>query len=137
MKNRLEEIDYDDIYIKIDSLSDEIDNLNKKINIRNSSQMSYLLKQLSDEDLMDFFEENVEVYNLITKDHYFPLIRYLLLTGLVDENYWRYKGFFYDSDIGRNDNIYISRVLSGKNIENNFKLEKPEFVLEYLKLDDY
>lgn len=137
LKNRLEEIDYGDIYIKIDSLSDEIDNLNKKINMRNSSQMSYLLNQLSDEDLMDFFEENNEVYNLITKDHYFPLIRYLLLTGLVDENYWRYKGFFYDSDIGRNDNIYISRVLSGKNIENNFKLEKPDFVLEYLKLDDY
>ncbi|MFR9276172.1 hypothetical protein [Finegoldia magna] len=137
LKNRLEEIDYDDIYIKIDSLSDEIDNLNKKINMRNSSQMSYLLNQLSDEDLMDFFEENNEVYNPITKDHYFPLIRYLLLTGLVDENYWRYKGFFYDSDIGRNDNIYISRVLSGKNIENNFKLEKPDFVLEYLKLDDY
>lgn len=137
LKNRLEEIDYDDIYIKIDSLSDEIDNLNKKINMRNSSQMSHLLNQLSDEDLMDFFEENDEAYNLITKDHYFPLIRYLLLTGLVDENYWRYKGFFYDSDIGRNDNIYISRVLSGKNIENNFKLENPDFVLEYLKLDDY
>lgn len=60
-----------------------------------------------------------------------------MLSGLVDENYWRYKGYFHEGYLGHNDNIFINRVLSGKTVNNDFKLDKPSTVITYLEDVDY
>lgn len=137
LKSRLEEINFDDIYLRIDELNNEIKALNEKISSRNTNQMSELLNELNNQELSIFFEENVENKSPVVDDHYYDLFRHLLLSGLLDENYWAYKGYFYNSDIGKNDHIFISRVLSGKIIDNNFILDNPGSVLSYFNIDDY
>ena len=137
LKHRVEQIQHKDVNIRIDSLSNEIKELNKKISLRNSSQMKELLNELSEDKLSEFFEEDNENYKYIRTNHYYELIRYLLLSGLLDENYWSYKGYFYNSDISKNDHIFISRVLSGKKISNDFKLDNPCSIMGYLNKDDY
>lgn len=110
----------------------EMENLYEKIKIYKTKE---LLMQKDEEGLNEYFEE--KEYPTISNQHYFPLIRYLILTGLIDENYWRYKGFFHEGNLGKNDNIYINRVLSGKEIDNYFRLDNPSVVIQYLLNEDY
>lgn len=139
LEKRLKQIDYKDPIVKIDSLDKEIDELNKKIEKRYTAKMSRLLAELDDDELKKFFEEGLseEDENNITKSHYFNLVRYLFLSGLIDENYWIYKGYFYEGQLGKEDNKFINRVLSGNTIENNYHLNNPDVVMEYLNDKDY
>ena len=139
LEKRLKQIDYKDPIVRIDSLDKEIDELNKKIEERYTAKMSRLLAELEDDELKKFFEEGVSVEgeDNITKSHYFNLVRYLFLSGLIDENYWIYKGYFYEGQLGKEDNKFINRVLSGNTIENNYRLNDPDIVMEYLNDKDY
>lgn len=137
LKERLDQINYDNLDLKIKSLNNEIKDITIEINRRYTTKTSELLIELSDERLSQYFEENNKEFESVVKDHYFPLIRFLLLSGLVDENYWRYKGYFHEGFLGQNDNKFINRVLSGKVIKNDFKLDNASTVIEYLESLDY
>lgn len=136
LEKRLQYINYDDPIIKIESLEKEIEALNKKIKEKYITKMSKLLKELDSEDLDNFFEIK-ENKDGITESHYFDLIRHLILSGLIDENYWRYKGYFYEGELVKKDNLFISRVLSGNSIENSYVLNNPDIVMKYLNDRDY
>ena len=116
LRERLEQVNYNDFDVKIESLDEEIKNLNDEINRRHTAKTSDLLLELDEEALSLYFEEENKEFKEITENHYFPLIRVLMLSGLVDENYWRYKGYFHEGYLGHNDNIFINRVLSGKQL---------------------
>lgn len=137
LKKRLEQVDYDDFDIRIKKLNDEIKDLKEDIDRRYTTETSVLLAELDSESLEEYFEEKNNKYKEINQNHYFPLIRYLVLSGLVDENYWRYKGYFHEGYLGKDDNLFINRVLSGKPVKNNFKLNNPKLVIEYLTEIDY
>ncbi len=137
LRERLEQVNYNDFDVKIESLDEEIKNLNDEINRRHTAKTSDLLLELDEEALSLYFEEENKEFKEITENHYFPLIRVLMLSGLVDENYWRYKGYFHEGYLGHNDNIFINRVLSGKTVNNDFKLDKPSTVITYLEDVDY
>ncbi|HEC2152371.1 TPA: hypothetical protein R1908_000414 [Staphylococcus delphini] len=137
LKERLNQINYDDLDLKIESLDEEIKSLNGEISGRHTTKTSDLLLELDEGALSLYFEEENCEFKDITEHHYFPLIRVLMLSGLVDENYWRYKGYFHEGYLGHNDNIFINRVLSGKSVNNDFKLENPSTVITYLEDVDY
>lgn len=137
LKERLEQINYEDLDIKIKSLTDEIEKLKEALEEKHTFKTSDILAELDEEGLAIYFEENINRGMNIIENHYYPLIRYLVLAGLIDENYWRYKGYFYEGYIGRDDNIFINRVLSGKSIDNNFKLNDAIHVMSYLGEKDY
>ncbi|BAH16943.1 hypothetical protein [Macrococcoides caseolyticum] len=137
LKERLKQINYDDFDLKIESLDQEIKNLNVEINRRHTTKTCDLLLELDEGTLSLYFEEEKKEFKDITENHYFPLMRVLMLSGLVDENYWRYKGYFHEGYLGHNDNIFINRVLSGKSVNNDFELENPSIVITYLEDVDY
>lgn len=137
LKERLEQINYENLDLKIKSLDNEIDKLNEELGRRHTAKTSELLSELNEEGLSKYFYESKEEYKQVINNHYYSLIRFLLLSGLVDENYWRYKGYFHKGSLGKNDNTFINRVLSGKEIKNDFKLNNPETVTEYFEEKDY
>lgn len=137
LKKRLKQINYSDLDLKIKSLDDEILILKEDIKKRHTTRTYNLLSELDEEQLNFYFEEENENFKAIIENHYFPLIRFLLLNGLVDENYWRYKGYFHEGYLGQNDNIFINRVLSGKTVKNDMKLDNPSIVISYLEDVDY
>lgn len=137
LKNRLEQVNYGDFDLKIETLTAEIEELKEDIDRRHTTETSVLLAELDAKGLDDYFEEEKVDYKDIIDNHYFLLIRYLILSGLIDENYWRYKGYFHAGYLVKDDNVFINRVLSGKSIKNNFKLNNPKLVMEYLTDADY
>lgn len=75
--------------------------------------------------------------NNIIDSHYFPLIKYLILEGLIDETYWHYKGYFYDNSLGKNDTLFLKNILEGNKQDIYMKLENPLRVLKRLHQDDF
>lgn len=71
----------------------------------------------------------------ITKDHYFPLIRYMIVDGLIDESYCYYKGYFdlnENSALTPNDTIFIKSATQRINIDKFFEVNNPSKVLKHL-----
>ena len=82
--------------------------------------------------------DNFSVYNNnIFKDHYFPLIKFLILEGLLDETYWHYKGCFYTGSLGKNDTIYMKNLLEGKEQDVFMELENPIEIIDRLEKSDF
>lgn len=76
----------------------------------------------------------------ILESHYFPLIRVLILDGLLDETYWYYKGNFNvdrSNTLKRNDIIYVKGLKEGKELDIFLDVETPEQIINRLKLTDF
>lgn len=73
----------------------------------------------------------------LPSNHYFGLIRFLILDGLLDETYPDYLGYFYESSIGLNDEIFIRKLRSGDPLDEHLELDYPIAVKDKLNLRDY
>lgn len=76
----------------------------------------------------------------IVESHYFPLIRVLILDGLLDETYWYYKGNFNvdrSNILKRNDIIYMKGLKEGKTLDIFLDVETPNEIISRLKLSDF
>jgi hypothetical protein len=92
------------------------------------------LQMMNEEDVEKlFYEDN----DLITQNHYFSLIRFLVVEGLIDESYFYYRGCFYEGGLGVNDTIFIKNLLEAKNQDIDLNIENPIAVMERLKITDY
>lgn len=89
-------------------------------------------------------EQKDELFSIdgfdIVESHYFPLIRVLILDGLLDETYWYYKGNFNvdrSNTLKRNDIIYVKGLKEGKELDIFLDVETPEQIINRLKLTDF
>ena len=76
----------------------------------------------------------------IVESHYFPLIRFLIVDGLLDETYWYYKGNFNvdtSNILKRNDMIYMKGLKEGKALDIFLDVETPNEIISRLKLSDF
>lgn len=76
----------------------------------------------------------------IVESHYFPLIRFLIVDGLLDETYWYYKGNFNvdtSNILKRNDIIYMKGLKEGKALDIFLDVETPNEIISRLKLSDF
>lgn len=122
---------------KLSQLYLEKKSINDKI--QNSSTNRY--KEILELKTLDEINELFEIPNfIITKDHYFPLIRYLIIDGLLDETYWYYKGYF-DNDkqnvLKTNDVIFMKGLLEKTSLDVLFQVESPELIINRLTPSDY
>ncbi|MDE8163549.1 hypothetical protein PT107_08530, partial [Erysipelothrix rhusiopathiae] len=107
-----------------------------QIEIRDSDLLSIsnLLKRLDVDQRERLYLDND---NPIIKSHYFPLIKYLLNEGLIDETYWHYKGYFYENSLGKNDTLFLKNMLEGSKQDLFMKLENSELVFERMADEDF
>ena len=122
---------------KLSQLYLEKKSINDKI--QNSSTNRY--KEILELKTLDEINELFEIPNfIIIKDHYFPLIRYLIIDGLLDETYWYYKGYF-DNDkqnvLKTNDVIFMKGLLEKTSLDVLFPVESPELIINRLNPSDY
>lgn len=115
-------------------LSKERRNLEKTIRDRRIGLVRDQLELMSSEEVSKIFMEKEEI---ITQSHYFPLIRALILQGLIDETYWHYKGYFYNGSLCKNDTIFIKNLLEAKPQDIFLNIENPMEVIYRLDLTDY
>lgn len=97
-------------------LYERIDFLNKQIEEVEIYSYTKLIQNMNPEQIDNLFEDG----SRIVEDHYFPLIRFLIVDGLLDETYWYYKGNFnVDTNkvLKRNDVIFLKGLLEGKKLD--------------------
>lgn len=123
-----------DVKDRIIELSDERRKLEKTIRERRIGLVRDQLELMNSEEISDIFKVTEDT---ITQSHYFPLIRALIVQGLIDETYWHYKGYFYNGSLGKNDTIFIKNLLEAKPQDIFLNIENPMEVIYRLDLSDY
>lgn len=105
---------------------------------------SYLKDLITRENEKEIFEalvqENageVEAFLGIKRDPYFPLIKYLIRNGYIDETYHDYMTFFYENSISRQDKIFL-RSITDKNAKDyDYLLKDPKLVISKIRVTDF
>ena len=122
---------------KLSQLYLEQNSINDKIQISGANGYKEILELKTPDEINELFE----IPNfIITKDHYFPLIRYLIIDGVLDETYWYYKGYF---DIDKpnvlkiKDVIFMKGLLEKTSLDVLFPVESPELIINRLRPSDY
>ena len=119
---------------RIDELLKEKKTIEKKKRELSIYSVKDQLKILKVSEVNKVFAETEEA---ITQNHYFPLIRFLIMQGLIDETYWHYKGCFYQGSLGKNDTIFIKNLLESKTQDIFLDLENPMEVKNRLDAEDF
>ncbi|MGO5334124.1 YobI family P-loop NTPase [Enterococcus cecorum] len=117
-------------------LYERVDFLKKQIEEVEIYSYTKLIQNMNQEQMDTVFEYG----NRIVEDHYFPLIRFLIVDGLLDETYWYYKGNFnVDTNkvLKRNDVIFLKGLLEGKKLDIFLNLETPDEIANRLNDSDF
>lgn len=124
-------------YLELSELRSAIQKLKKEIRNVEIYTFKELISSMNSNERENLFLD--DTYK-ITKNHYFPLIRFLIADGLLDETYWYYKGNF-DVDtsktLKRNDVIYMKGLLEGKKIDVLLDVETPNEIIRRLDISDF
>lgn len=123
-----------DIIKEIEKLKSEKDSLAKEIVELKTISLKTLLSKLSTVKIDEYF---IADESKITSSHYFNLVKYLILDGLIDETYYLYKGLFYKGNLGVNDTIFMKNLLESTEQDIFFELENPKRVKSRLDIDDF
>ncbi|MDO4873237.1 MAG: hypothetical protein Q3964_03970 [Carnobacterium sp.] len=127
----------DVIKTQFKKMEDEEKEIIKKFGNVNKYKWKDIIKELSQDQRDNLFNNsNFE----ITKDHYFPLIRYLLVSGLLDESYWYYLTNFTkskESSLKINDLRFMKGLLEGSNLDLFLDIDSPDKILKRLTSEDY
>ena len=78
--------------------------------------------------------------DFIVKKHYFPLVRFLVLEGLIDETYYYYRAHFDSKVEGllkSKDKIFLKDLYSGISLDIFLDVETPSEIINRLQESDY
>lgn len=120
---------------KLEELNEEKIKLNKKIEQAKLYNPKELLSVMNPKKIDEIFACNNDIEN-----QEFPLVRYLIIEGLLDETYWYYKGSFDINDsktLKKNDRIFMKGLLGKTNMDVFLPIESPNEILNRLNPEDY
>lgn len=83
-----------------------------------------------------FTTDNEELKN----NHYFGLIRFLIVEGLLDETIWYYRGCFdfeKSAVLKKNDVIYLKGLLESQGLGAFYPVETPGAIIDRLTASDF
>ena len=138
-KERKDTIDkaYEDKNFQIKLLEEKIKEISIKIKKIDIYSYVEILSNMNSEDRENIFTNTT---NKIIEDYYFPLIRFLISDGLLDETYEYYKGKFnFDKSklLSKNDVIYLKSLYESKVLDVKYKVNNPKEILSRLSMRDY
>lgn len=73
----------------------------------------------------------------IKESDYFPLIKFLIRNGHIDETYADYMTYFYENSISRIDKIFLRSITDKKAKPYRYELHSPEAIFTRLKPTDF
>lgn len=65
------------------------------------------------------------------------LLKYLLLNGYLDENYYQYTSLFHAGRLSKNDNDYLITVRNFEQLPITHRIDNPKEVVSELRLTDF
>lgn len=126
---------------QIEKLKIEVQELqNKKTIIENSRLQAIITKESIDTIFNVIFVNEIGEENKfveIKASPYFPLIKYLVRNGYIDETYPDYMTYFYENSLSRIDKIFLRSVTDEIPKEYSYSLKNPKLVLSRLRVVDF
>ena len=134
-KKLIQKIDQDNTKKVMDRFT-EIKDLEQQIEKTKVSRIQDYISNMRPDEINELFK-NGSKENTFSE---YPLVRYLIVEGLLDETYWYYKGNF-DVDnfntLKRNDHIFLKRLLEKVEPDVFFKLDSPKEIMDRLEPVDF
>lgn len=127
----------DDDKEKVKILGEEITSLNWKKNKLKNNTYKERLHSLNQNEKNELFFDTKDI---IVKRQYFPLVRFLILEGLIDETYYYYRAHFDSKVEGllkSKDKIFLKDLYSGISLDIFLDVETPSEIINRLNTDDY
>ncbi|MEA4115561.1 hypothetical protein VBM87_02085 [Mycoplasma sp. 744] len=126
-----------DFSLEMSKLNSDKEDLQKQI--KNIDMYSYkeLISNMTIKEKDELF--SISGFDIL-ENHYFSLIRFLIVEGLLDETYWYYKGNFNVDRLNtlkRNDIIYMKGLKEGKKLDIFLDVETPIEIIKRLKISDF
>ena len=127
---------------RLADLEEELSALKKMIDIAQSKKFAELLTR----DNIDSFFKSIAAINEIgeqnefleiKKSDYFPLLKFLIRNGHIDETYADYMTYFYENSLSRIDKVFLRSVTDKKARDFTYQLKKPQLVASRLNLTDF
>ncbi|WP_210384439.1 hypothetical protein [Facklamia sp. HMSC062C11] len=126
-----------DFSVELNKLNLDRDKINQQIKDIEIYSYKEIISKLTAEKRDELF--SINGFGIV-ESHYFPLIRFLIVEGLLDETYWYYKGNFNidtSNVLKRNDVIYIKGLKEGKILDIFLDVESPSEIISRLKPSDF
>lgn len=79
----------------------------------------------------------IEKHLEIRGSEYFPLLKYLIRNGYIDETYTDYMTYFYANSISKIDKIFLRSVADKKAKDYSYELKDPQLVVSRLDVSDF
>lgn len=127
----------EDFSIEINKLNLDREKIKKQVKDIEIYSYKEIISKLTAEQRDELF--SIDGFDIV-ESHYFPLIRFLIVEGLLDETYWYYKGNFNvdtSNILKRNDMIYMKGLKEGKSLDIFLDVETPNEIVNRLKLSDF
>lgn len=126
---------------RIETLNIQLENLNMQYN---KLQVATLKDIITRDNVDGIFKINsineigeVKEYKEIKGNEYFPLLKYLIRNGYIDESYSDYMTYFYENSLSRIDKIFLRSVTDRKAKPSSYELKDPKLVVSRLDVLDF
>jgi hypothetical protein len=110
--------------------------INRLIQEKNRIQ-NYPIKRIMNRDniesIFTYENENDNFENIIN-NFYFPLIKFLIRNGYIDETYSDYMNYFYGAYISQSDKIFWRSITDQDYKGYDYKIDNPELILSNLSV---
>ena len=125
---------------RIVGLENEIQELRNELTALKKKK---LYQHVSRENIDAFFAETtftsetggkVETFDFIKDSPYFPVLKYFVREGFIDETYSDYMTYFFGNSIKATDKIFLRSVTDKKKKEEAYELNDPDLVASRLPL---
>ncbi|WP_313128486.1 YobI family P-loop NTPase [Anaerocolumna sp.] len=116
-----------------------------KLKIKQDAIKNCFLKELVNRDyekaIFQVSYENelneVNSFEEIKRSPYFPLIKYLIKNGYIDETYPDYMTYFYENSISRIDKVFLRSITDNDAKQYQYKLVNPKLIISRMRDLDF
>lgn len=114
-------------------LERELTAINHKISLVSASKLSEVITRENDDSVFMIEHTNqigeINDFCEIKKSEYFPLLKFLIREGFIDETFADYMSYFYDNSLSINDKIFLRRITDRRGALWTYSLKEPSKVL--------
>lgn len=122
-------------------ISLEIQQLNKEKQLLNKNKLQNIINKSNIDSIFKSEHRNeLGIHNNfeeIRSSPYFPLIKYLVRNGYIDESYSDYMTYFYATSLSIEDKIFLRSIFDENAKEPSYHLKKPELIVSRLDVADF
>lgn len=120
---------------KKQEIAHELTELKHKKSLLSSFPLKNLLTRENSEDYFnnitgkDYKGADKDHFEDIKQSAYYPLLKYLIRNGYIDDSYSSYMTYFYGISLSRKDRIFLRSITDQNSKGPNYKLDSPESIL--------